>query len=160
MEKPIDPSTAPPVGAPALAPGAGPRVVPSAMPWDPIHDLVAIRDRSAQRAGSGGAWTPPVDVYELSAEYVVVAELPGFAAGDFAITATPTSLTLSGRRPAPALPSAQFLRLERGQGDFGRTFSFPEAIDVAAIRAVLESGLLTIHVPKTTAVQTRRIDIG
>jgi HSP20 family protein len=130
------------------------------MPWDPLHDLVAIRDRSAQRAAGSGAWTPPVDVYEMPAEYVVVAELPGFSAGDFGIAATATTLTLTGRRAAPDLVSGQFLRLERGQGEFGRTFTFPEAIDVARIRADLESGLLTIHVPKATALQTRRIEIG
>jgi len=130
------------------------------MPWDPLHELVAIRDRSVQRAAGGNTWTPPVDVYEMPAEYVVVAELPGFSASDFGITATPTSLTLAGRRPAPDLPSAQFLRLERGQGDFGRTFTFPEAIDVAHIRADLEGGLLTIHVPKATAARTRRIEVG
>lgn len=130
------------------------------MPWDPLHELVAIRDRSGQRAAGSGAWAPPVDVYEMSAEYVVVAELPGFSSGDFGITATATTLTLTGRRPAADVPSGQYLRLERGQGDFARTFSFPEAIDVAAVRAHLESGLLTIHVPKTAAARTRRIEIG
>jgi HSP20 family protein len=130
------------------------------MPWDPLHELVAIRDRSAQRAAGSGTWTPPVDVYEMPAEYVVVAELPGFSAGDFGITATSTTLTLTGRRPAPDLPSGQFLRLERGQGDFGRTFTFPEAIEVGHIRADLDSGLLTIRVPKAVATETRRIEIG
>jgi len=130
------------------------------MPWDPLRGLVAIRDRSGQRAAASGTWTPPVDVYEMPAEYVVVAELPGFSAANFGIAATATTLTLTGRRPAPDLPSGQFLRLERGQGDFARTFSFPEAIDVAQVRAHLESGLLTVHVPKMAAAQTRRIDIG
>jgi HSP20 family protein len=130
------------------------------MPWDPLRELVAIRDRSAQPNIAGGTWTPPVDVYEMATEYVVVAELPGFSPGDFGLTASPTTLTVTGRRPAPGVPSGQYLRLERGQGDFGRTFSFPEAIDVAQIHADLEAGLLTIHVPKAAASQTRRIEIG
>lgn len=130
------------------------------MPWDPYRDLVAIRNRSAVRTGPGNAWTPPVDVYETASQYVVTAELPGFTAGDFKVSATSDSLTLSGRRPAPDVPNPQYLRVERGQGDFSRTFSFPDPIDVSRIVADFRDGLVRITVPKAGATSPRKIDIG
>jgi HSP20 family protein len=130
------------------------------MPWDPFRDLVAIRNRTAARIGPGSSWMPPVDVYETAGEYVVTAELPGFSAADFTISATPDTLTLSGRRPAPDVANPQYLRVERGQGDFSRTFNFPESIDVSAISADFHDGLVKITVPKAGVPGARKIDIG
>jgi len=130
------------------------------MPWDPYRDLVAIRNRTAARTGPGNAWMPPVDVYETAGTYVVTAELPGFDAADFKVSATSDSLTLAGRRPAPDVANPQFLRVERGQGDFSRTFSFPDPIDVSGISADFHDGLVKITVPKAGAAGPRKIDIG
>ena len=131
------------------------------MPWDPFRDLVAIHERiPAHPVGPGSAWMPPVDVYETATGYVVTAELPGFALTDFRIDATSQTLTLSGRRPPPALPNPQFLRLERGQGDFSRTFTFPEAIDVARVVADFRDGLVSVTVPKGGPAGARRIEIS
>jgi HSP20 family protein len=103
---------------------------------------------------------PPVDVYETAGDYVVTAELPGFTAADFKVSATADTLTLSGRRPAPNVPNPQYLRVERGQGDFSRTFNFPEPIDVSRVAADFRDGLVTITVPKADAAGARKIDIG
>lgn len=130
------------------------------MPWDPFRDLVAIRNRTAARIAPGSSWMPPVDVYEAGGAYVVTAELPGFTAADFKISATADTLTLSGRRPAPDVPNPQYLRVERGQGDFSRTFNFPEPIAVSAIAADFRDGIVKITVPKAGAAGARKIDIG
>jgi len=127
------------------------------MPWDPLRELVAFRDRASER--HAGAWAPPVDVYETPDRFVLVAELPGFTPDDVSVSATPGSLTLSGRRPPLAVDVQQYLRIERGQGDFSRTFSFPEAIAVGAIAADFRDGLLTITVPKADVAAPRRIDV-
>lgn len=131
------------------------------MPWNPFDELVQIRDRALHRPGGrSGAWTPPVDLYETSSEYVLLAELPGFSASDFTVDVTTASLTLSGRRPPLDVQTVQYLRLERGQGDFSRTFAFPEPIDASRIAADFRDGLLTVTVPKAGSTPVRRIDIG
>lgn len=127
------------------------------MPWNPLHDLVAHQDRAIER--HAGAWAPPVDLYETPDRYVVVVELPGFTAGDFTVSATVTSLTISGRRPPLDVVARQYLRIERGEGDFSRTFSFPDAIDVAGIHADFAEGLLKVTVLKREAAAPLRIDI-
>jgi HSP20 family protein len=128
------------------------------MPWDSMHDLVSLPGRLADR--SGGVWAPPVDLYETADRYVLIAEVPGFSSADFTINATSDSLTISGRRPPLDVEAQQYLRLERGQGDFSRTFSFPEAIGTGDIGAQLRDGLLTVTIPKADCSSPRRVDIG
>jgi len=127
------------------------------MPWNSLHDLVSLPGRLADH--NGGAWTPAVDLYETADRYVLVAEVPGFTSADFAINATADSLTISGRRPPLGIEPQQYLRLERGQGDFSRTFSFPEVIGTGEIGAELRYGLLTVTIPKADYAAPRRVDI-
>lgn len=122
------------------------------MIWDPLHELVSLHDRVNRRHGQGdAAWTPPVDLLETHDAFVLVAELPGFKAADVTVTATAGTLILTGERP-PVVPAPErFLRIERGSGRFSRSFTFGEDIDVEAITATFERGLLTIRVPKASA---------
>ena len=129
------------------------------MVWDPLHDLIGFGDRDIERHANRGGWVPPVDIYETPDHYVLVAELPGFGPADFTVNATPGSVTLSGIRPPLDVEAPQYLRIERGQGDFSRTFSFPEAISVPGVEADLHEGLLTVTVPKSAFVAPQRIDI-
>lgn len=130
------------------------------MPRDPLDGLIEIRDRfTGEMTSRGGSWTPPIDLHETPDAYVMVAELPGFTADDFSIRGTATSVSLTGRRPPMDVRAVQYLRLERGQGDFGRTFTFPEPVDVTRIAADFSNGLLTVTIPKAGRAGSRRIDI-
>lgn len=130
------------------------------MAWNTLHDLVALHERERdRRLTASTAWTPPVDLVETPTAFVLVAELPGFGRDDFSVDATSESVTLSGRRPELPLHPEQFLRLERGQGPFSRTFAFPHAIDTQGIRAELGDGILTVTIPKAGVAAPRRIDV-
>lgn len=130
------------------------------MIWDPLHELVTLHDRVSRRHGQGDAsWVPPVDLLETSEAFVLVAELPGFKAADVTITATAGTLVLAGERPLLAPAPERFLRIERSSGRFSRSFAFGEDIDVEAITATFERGLLTIRVPKASATRHARIVI-
>ena len=48
---------------------------------------------------------------------------------------------------------------ERSVGEFHRSFAFPARVDQDAVRASLKNGILSILVPKTTAPQSRKINI-
>ncbi len=90
---------------------------------------------------------------------MLVAELPGFGPDDVQVNATPATVTLSGQRPTPDAPGDQYLRMERGQGPFWRTFEFSEAIDPTGIAAAFDRGLLTVTIPKASPAGSRRIDV-
>ena len=121
--------------------------------WDPLQDLLALHERINHLAGSDArGWLPPVDVFETPDQFVVTVEVPGLSLGDFKIEVEDGRLTLKGERPCPP-GGAQFHRVERGHGQFSRSFVLPEAINADRIFADLRAGVLTITIPKAKAVR-------
>jgi HSP20 family protein len=128
--------------------------------WDPLRDLLALHARldrlpSAEPPG----WTPPIDVYETAAEYVVTAEVPGLSRTQIDIRFDDGHLVVRGERPTADTPFEQFHRVERGHGTFSRAFAIPEPVDIDAITADLRDGVLTITVPKVPPTQPHRIAV-
>jgi len=95
-------------------------------------------------------WSPSVDISETGQEYLIRATLPAVKKEDVEITVDDGMLTLSGeRRQQEEQKDEKFHKVESFYGSFSRTFTLPDAIDAAAIRAESKEGVLTIHVPKT-----------
>ncbi len=127
---------------------------------DPVQDIVSWHERLRRAPGGSSGWSPPVDVYETESQYVLVIELAGLEAQDFGVHATDESLTVNGQRASAGAGEGRFLHVERGQGAFSRTFSFPQRIDVTAVRADFRDGLLSVSAPKQTRPVALRIEIG
>ncbi len=132
--------------------------------WDPLRDLLALHEQLGQLVGSDApGWTPPVDLYETPAEFVLTAELPGLRRDDLEIHAEESRVTIRGARaagPGRDIPCEQYHRVERGHGRFSRTFALPEPIDVEAVTADLKDGVLTLTIPKATNRASRRITVS
>ena len=129
--------------------------------WDPVRDLLAIRQRLDRFAPGPVGWVPPIDVHETAGEYVITAELPGLQQDDIHIQVTDSRLQLSGeRRERGGECCEQYHRVERGHGGFSRTFEFPLAVDGDHITADLRDGVLTVICPKAAEGSTRRIRVS
>ena len=127
--------------------------------WDPLQDLLALQERLHLLSGMDApGWMPPVDLHETPDRYVLTAELSGLSRDDVQIQVQDGKLFLRGRRPAGTVTCEQYQRVERGHGQFSRTFALPEAVDVDAIQADLEDGILTIWIPKASPSE-RRIEV-
>jgi HSP20 family protein len=133
------------------------------MPWEPLRDLRAWQDRLERlSAHHPDAWTPPIDVYETDDRYVVAAELPGLAREHIELGLDATRLTIRGRRtdrPAEAAEVLHFHQVERGHGEFARTFEFAAKIDVERVSADLSNGVLTVTLPKAPLTPLRKIEV-
>ncbi|HEY2907963.1 MAG TPA: Hsp20/alpha crystallin family protein [Vicinamibacterales bacterium] len=136
--------------------------------WDPLRDLLALHEQIGQLVGSDApGWTPPVDLYETAAEFVLTAELPGLSRDQIEIHAEDSRVTIRGGRAEPAsgaerskdVPCEQYHRVERGHGRFSRAFQLPEPIEVDAIAADLKDGVLTVTIPKAAGRAARRINV-
>ncbi len=129
--------------------------------WDPLRDLFALQERIERMADAGAAgWTPPVDLYETTDRYVLIAELPGLTRDDIDIQVQDGTVTLQGRRRSAAVPCEQYHRVERGHGAFRRRFSVPVPIDTRGVSADLKEGILTVTLPKSAEAMPRRIEVS
>lgn len=109
-------------------------------------------------AGESLSWVPPVDIYETDDHYILNAELPGVTREDIHVEVSGSDLTIRGERRADALCAEEnYYRLEGIRGEFRRTFSLPELIDGAHIRASLKDGVLNLAIPK--ASKSKKIPI-
>jgi len=128
--------------------------------WDPLRDLLAIQHRLERLASSGPqGWAPAVDLCETAEAFIVTAELPGLGRDQIQIQVNDGRLTLQGRRDA-RVPCEQYHQVERGHGEFARTFALPAMVDVEQIAADLRDGVLTITIPKSAEKAPRRVDVS
>jgi HSP20 family protein len=105
----------------------------------------------------------PLDVIENDEEFVVKADVAGIDPENIEITYTDNNLSIKGEvvdeREEESEEGRYHLR-ERRYGTFSRTISMPGTVDVDAIQAETQNGVLQIHLPKKEEVKPRRIEIG
>jgi len=106
------------------------------------------------------SWVPRVDIHEEKDRFVVLADVPGVEPKDIDITAENGVLTVRGERRVEKRESENgYERVERATGTFLRRFTLPEGANTEQIKAKQTNGVLEVTIPKTPAVQPRRISI-
>ena len=103
-----------------------------------------------REGGMPGTWAPAVDVLETEDAYLIFAELPGVRRDEIQLQVRDRRLELSGRRQTLG-ENRNFLRMERSYGPFRRAFDLGAPVDVDAISAAFEAGVLRVLVPKRQA---------
>ena len=131
------------------------------MPWDPMRDLLTMQERLESLFGRATpGWVPPVDLAEWTDRYVVTVELPGLSRDQVHLDYDEGTLTIRGQRPSLGCCPERYQQLERGQGQFSRSFRFAHPVNAEGISADLADGVLTVVVPKSTSADGRRITVG
>ena len=140
---------------------------------DPFREFAQLQDRVARvfvdsygrREGEGlpssGAWMPPVDIYQNGDhELVLKAELPDVTREDIDITVDKGTLTIKGEKKLSTdVGEDSFHRLERRYGAFSRSFSLPQAVDMAKVSAECRNGVLTVRLPLRDEAKPRQIKV-
>jgi HSP20 family protein len=125
------------------------------MRWDPFREL------ESPWRGQGSSFLPRFDVKETRDGYLFRADLPGVKESDLDISVTGNILTISGKREDEQREEGeQYHAWERSHGEFTRSFSLPDGVDLETVNADLEDGVLTVRVGKKPEVQARKISIG
>jgi HSP20 family protein len=139
---------------------------------DPFREFAHLQDRinrvfaDVSRSGdeglmTGGAWVPPVDIYENGDHEVVLkAELPDMAREDIDITVDNGTLTIKGEKKlSNEVKEEQFRRIERRYGTFSRSFSLPQTVDSSKVAAEYKNGVLTVRLPFREEAKPRQIKV-
>jgi HSP20 family protein len=128
------------------------------MPWDPMADLLTMQERLESLLGRATpGWVPPVDLAEYADRYQLTLEVPGLCREHVRVEFHDQTLTIAGDRHAGECPE-RFHQLERGKGEFNRSFRFTGAVRSDAIQADLADGILTVTVPKADGNRSVEID--
>jgi HSP20 family protein len=107
-------------------------------------------------------WTPPIDVYETAAAYVITVEVAGVSRDQIDLAVEDARLTIRARRLDTARRAetpVHYHLVERGHGTFARSFEFAERVDVDRVSADLSEGILTVTLPKAPPPPARRIEV-
>lgn len=122
---------------------------------DRLFERWGFRDRPALAVSY-----PALNLWEDENYLYAEAELPGLKMEDLEIFVTGVDqLTLKGNREPLSLEEVEWHRQERGFGRFERVIALPVGVDAAKVEARLESGVLTIKMPKTEAAKPKKIPV-
>ena len=127
----------------------------------PLISRFPVLDASRQWANGMGA-APVLDLLERDTEYVMQAELPGLDPSDIEVRLSDGTLTIKGEKTTEyAEEDVDFHRRERSYGAFQRMLRLPRGVDADAIFAKFESGVLSVHLPKTAEAREkeRKIEV-
>jgi HSP20 family protein len=141
--------------------------------WDLMRELSSMQDRMNRIWGSvydrgretdvssSGAWVPPVDIYETTdREIVLKAELPGLRREDIDLTVENNTLTIRAERKRDEEPrDNQYHRTERVYGTCSRSFTLPNTVDAARVKADYRDGVLTMRLPLREEAKPRQIQV-
>ena len=139
--------------------------------WDPFRDLQERMNRMFDESsrgtgrgedwGLGGAWAPPVDIYEKDGNIVVKAELAGVDPKDVDVRIENNTLTIRGERKIDhEVKHEHYHRVERAYGAFTRSFSLPSVLDQEKIKAEFKDGVLQVTLPKHERALPKQINIA
>ena len=133
--------------------------------WDPFRDLEREVDQllanvSLFQGIRFGRQYPPINVYELENELLLIAELPGTRAEDLEVLISEGVLTIKGKRSGPeGVADDRFRRQERPRGAWQRSLTLPTHIHEDQLAAELSNGVLRIRLPKAPVAAPRQIPV-
>jgi HSP20 family protein len=103
---------------------------------------------------------PTMDVAETDKEIEITAELPGLEEKDVQINVADNVLTIRGEKKAEKEQKDKNYRLvERSYGSFERSLELPKGVDIDAIKASIDKGVLKVVVPKPAPAQSKKVEV-
>ena len=100
-----------------------------------------------------------VNVLESNAAFQIQFSLAGFSKEDVEISVEDSVLNVKGKKEGSESNENKVLRKEFSLSDFERAFNLPETINIEAVNAEFDNGILTIELPKKEPVKPVSVKI-
>lgn len=105
------------------------------------------------------AYRAPVDVYESTDEYILIADMPGTAPDDIEIVIDGTSLEITGTVQDRYATLGRAIRQEYGVGDYHRHIRIGKGVNADGITAVYREGILRVNLPRQAESTPRTVQV-
>jgi HSP20 family protein len=133
------------------------RYVPRPMVWDPLAEFERLTNDfwNDWEFPTTYARLPYADMTEEDGSLVVKAELPGVGPEEIDVALKDGVLTIK----------AEHTEGEEAEGNgyhsvrYYRSITLPAHIDSEKVTATMENGLLEVRVPKTEAIEAKRVEV-
>ncbi len=143
----------------------------SLIKWEPLNDLVSLRDamdhlfedsfvRMRGLPVAGGGASLALDVYETADSVVIKTNVAGVKPEELDITIDGDILTIKGETQSEdKVEKANYIRQERRYGAFERSVQLPGALVTDKAQATVENGVLTLTIPKSEESKPKAIKV-
>ena len=112
-----------------------------------------------ERTHERTVFIPRTDIYERDDVLVLVADMPGVDENSVAINVDRRVLTIAGRVTPEQVADHRPAYAEYETGDFERSFTLAEEVDVDKIEATVKNGVLSLVLPKSEAAKPKKIAV-
>lgn len=100
--------------------------------------------------------SPASDAKSDDKGYTITLELPGVAEDDISLTVDDGVVTVAGEKQTSREDKGEtWYFSERQFGSFSRTFRLPADADEASVSAALKDGVLSVHVARRSAAESK-----
>ncbi|MBN1764915.1 MAG: Hsp20/alpha crystallin family protein [Sedimentisphaerales bacterium] len=115
-------------------------------------DMERTRDRTV--------FIPRVDIHERKDALVVVADMPGVDEKSVDINVERHVLTITGRVESnPPVENRRLSYCEYRTGDYERSFTLSDEVDIDRIEGTVKQGVLELVLPKAEASRPKQISV-
>jgi HSP20 family protein len=128
--------------------------------YPPVRSLFDLSRWLESAAQERQPMFPALTLVEQKDRFILEAMLPGVTKEDLSVTVQGKTVYLEGRRKEIESGGSRYHRQERGSGSFRRALTLPIEIDVNAVRATQENGILHLELPKDQKVMPRLIKVN
>ena len=130
------------------------------MRTDPFRELDRMTQQMLGTPGTTARPTVmPMDAWREGEEFIIEFDLPGVDPSRVDLDVERNVLTVKAER-APLNGNVELLAAERPRGVFSRQLILGDNLDVEAVRANYQAGVLTLRIPVAEKAKPRKIEIS
>ncbi|RNE64109.1 Hsp20/alpha crystallin family protein [Cryobacterium tepidiphilum] len=127
-----------------------------AMNFDPFRDLDRV---AGALLDTRGPRLMPMDLYRDGDVYILSADMPGIDPGSVDVDVDGQLLTIRAERTLANHDGVKWLTRERQSGSFLRQLNLGQGIDIEAISASYDNGVLSVTIPVSEKAKPRKVQV-